>query len=133
MLAFVRGMPMFAMLPVPAIERIANNLEQMQLPAGEILIREGDVGDRLYIIVEGDAVVTRDGVHVADQTVGDHVGEIALLRDVPRTASVTAKTAMKLLTLEREPFLEAVTGHPQSRERAEAIVQERLPDRSGDP
>ena len=133
MLAFVRRMPIFAVLPVPGIERIANHLERLTVPAGEILIREGDVGDRLYIIVEGDAEVTSDGVHVADQTAGDHFGEIALLRGVPRTATVTAKTAMRLLTLEREPFLEAVTGHPQSHERAEAIVDERLSDRAEEP
>jgi NADPH:quinone reductase-like Zn-dependent oxidoreductase len=56
-----------------------------------------------------------------------HVGEVALLRDVPRNATLTAKTPMTLLTLEREAFLEAVTGHPQSHERAEAIVEDRLP------
>lgn len=127
LLAFVRRMPIFAVLPAPAIEQILAHLGRVEIPAGEILIREGDFGDRLYMIVEGEAEVTRDGVHVADLTVGGHVGEIALLRDVPRTATVTARTAIKLLTLEREPFLEAVTGHPQSRERVESVVDERLP------
>jgi CRP-like cAMP-binding protein len=90
------------------------------------------VGDRFFMIVAGEAEVTRDGIHLTGLHAGDHVGEIGLLRDVRRTATVTAKTAMELLALDREPFLEAVTGHPVSRERAEAIVRERLPEEPGD-
>ena len=86
------------------------------------------MGDRFLMIVDGKADVTRDGEHLTYRSAGEHVGEVALLRDVPRTATVTAVTPMKLLTLDREAFLEAVTGHPQSHERAEAIVEERLPD-----
>jgi CRP-like cAMP-binding protein len=77
--------------------------------------------------------VTRDGAHVAERTVGEHVGEVALLRDEPRNATITARTPMKLLTLDRSPFLEAVTGHPQSRERVQAIVEERLKNEPTDP
>ena len=91
------------------------------------MIREGDVGDRFVLIVSGEAEVSREGTHVVTLYAGDHVGEIALLRDVPRTATVTARTPMELLTLDRAAFLEAVTGYPQSRERAEAIVEARLP------
>ncbi len=125
-LRFVRGMPIFAPLSAPAIERIVGNLAREHVPAGGILIREGDVGERFIMIVAGEADVTRAGAHVAVQGAGDHVGEVALLRDVPRNATVTAKTPMTVLTLERAPFIEAVTGHPQSRERVEAIADERL-------
>jgi MFS family permease len=131
-LEFVRRMPIFAPLPAPAIERILAHLTRLDVPGGEVLIREGDVGDRFFMIVAGEAEVTRDGIHLTGLHAGDHVGEIALLRDVRRTATVTAKTAMELLALDREPFLEAVTGHPVSRERAEAIVRERLPEEPGD-
>ena len=131
-LAFVRRLPIFAPLPPPAIERILARITPLEVPAGEVLIREGAVGDRFFMIVEGKADVTRDGQHLTYRTAGEHVGEVALLRDVPRTATVTAVTPMKLLTLDREAFLEAVTGHPQSHERAEAIVEERLPDEPGD-
>jgi MFS family permease len=126
-LAFVRRMPIFAALPPPAIERILAHLTRVTVPAGEVFIREGATGDRFIMIVDGQAEVTRDGVHVTDRVAGDHVGEVALLRDMPRTATLTAKTPMTLLTLEREAFLEAVTGHPQSHERAQAIVEDRLP------
>jgi MFS family permease len=125
--AFVRRISIFSPLPAPAIERIVGHLQRVVVPAGRVLIREGDVADRFSMIVGGQAEVTRDGAHVTILTVGDHVGEVALLRDVPRTATVTAVTPMTLLTLDREPFLEAVTGHPQSTERAEAIVEARLP------
>ena len=127
-LAFVRRMPIFAPLPPPAIERILAHLTHVDVPAGEVLIREGDVGKRFLMIVDGEAEVTRGTAHVTNRTVGEHVGEISLLREVPTTATVTARTPMKLLTLDRGPFLEAVTGHPESHERAKAIVEERLPD-----
>jgi CRP-like cAMP-binding protein len=78
------------------------------------------------MIVHGDVRVTRDGEAIAERTSGDHLGEIALLRDVPRTATVTTTAPTELLILDRDPFLEAVTGHPQSHARANAIVEEHL-------
>ena len=127
LVAFVRRIPLFSPLPPPAIERIVAHLEHAELASGQVVMREGDVGDRFVLIVSGEADVSRDGTYVITLHGGDHVGEIALLRDVPRTATVTAKTPVALLTLDRPAFLEAVTGYPQSRQRAEAIVEERLP------
>jgi hypothetical protein len=124
-LALLRALPIFAPLPAPAIERIVSQLVRLEIPAGRDLIRQGDEGDRFYVIAEGIADVTRDGVHVAERGPGEHVGEIALLRDVPRTATVTARTPMRVLALDRAPFLEAVTGHPQSRARADEVIAER--------
>src|SRR5262249_28501137 len=124
--AFLRRMPIFAPLPPPAIERILGHLRRIEVPAGEVLIRQGDVGDRFLMIVSGDVHVTRNGEPIAERSAGDHIGEIALLRDVPRTATVTTTSPAELLILDRDPFLEAVTGHPQSRERANAIVEEQL-------
>lgn len=126
-LALLRRLPIFAPLSAAAMERIMASLARLEVPSGHVLIREGDEGDRFYVIVEGTVEVTRTGAYVADRVAGDFVGEIALLRNVPRTATVTAVTPLKLLALDRGPFLEAVTGHPQSRERAEAVAAERLP------
>ena len=124
-LALLRAIPFFAPLPAPAMERVMADVIAMDVPDGDLLIREGDPGDRFYVIVDGRVEITRGGRHVAEQGPGAYVGEIALLRDVPRTASVTAMTPLRLLALEREPFLLAVTGHPVSDRTARAVAEER--------
>jgi len=125
-LACIRHLPFFAPLSAPAIERIMAELVRLDVPAGHVLIREGDPGDLFYVIVEGDVDISQAGVQIATRHAGDHVGEIALLRDVPRTATVTASTPLRLLALGRAPFLEAITGHPRSRESAEAVAASRM-------
>ena len=124
-LALLRAIPFFAPLTAPALERVMADLVRSEAEPGTLVIREGDRGDRFYVIVEGEVGVTRGGTHVQDVGPGGYVGEIALLRDVPRTASVTAKTHVDLLALEREPFLLAVTGHPQSHAAADEVAEAR--------
>jgi len=124
-LRLLREIPFFAPLPAPAMERVMADLIATEAAAGDLLIREGDPGDRFYVIVEGEVAITRRGAHVSEQGPGAYVGEIALLRDVPRTATVMAKTPLRLLALEREPFLLAVTGHPVSHEAARAVATAR--------
>jgi MFS family permease len=124
-LHLLRAIPFFAPLPAPAMERVMADVTARDAAAGDLLIREGDRGDLFYVIVEGTVEITRGGEHVSEQGPGAYVGEIALLRDVPRTASVTAKTPLRLLALEREPFLLAVTGHPVSHEAARAVATAR--------
>jgi len=124
-LRLFRAIPFFAPLPAPAMERVMADVIARDAAAGDVLIREGDRGDLFYVIVEGTVEITRGREHVSEQGPGAYVGEIALLRDVPRTASVTAKTPLRLLALEREPFLLAVTGHPVSHEAARAVATAR--------
>ena len=133
-LAVLRAVPFFEQLPAPAMERVVANVVPQEAEPGTVLMREGDVGDRFYVVVDGEAEVTRNGAHVASVGPGSYVGEIALLRDVPRTATVVARTPLRLLSLEREPFLLAVTGHPQSHAAAQSVATTRtaLPERLTD-
>ena len=95
-------------------------------PAGTAVIVQGDEGDRFYVIDEGEVEVVADGRHIASLGRGDGFGEIALIRDVPRTATVTARTPVKLYALERDAFLAAVTGHSASEEAADALIVSRM-------
>lgn len=125
-LALLRSMPLFASLPVPALERLARSLEAVAAPAGTVVVRKGEPGDRFYAVAAGKFSVdrgTRDAVALGR---GDCFGEIALLRDVPRTATVTAVEDSLVYALAREPFLEAVTGHVSVRRAADALVRERV-------
>lgn len=125
-LGLLQRMPLFAPLPGAALEGLAARLIPVDLPAGEVVIREGDEGDRFYAIAEGQVDVATGGAHVSTLGPGEALGEIALLRDVPRTATCTARTPVKLFALTRDDFLSAVTSHAASREAAEVMVTNRL-------
>ena len=125
-LELVRRISIFTALPEPILERLARALIRVEGKPGDVLIREGDEGDRFYVIEEGTVVVSKEGRWVADLGPGDYFGEIALLKDVPRTATVTAKTDAKLYALERDVFIPAVTGHHDVQELAETAMTTRL-------
>lgn len=120
------SVPIFTPLPGGSLEHLAGRLVPLRVEAGTVVVREGDVGDRFYIVTEGELDVTQDGVKIAELEPGGYFGEIALLRDTNRTATVTARSDAVLYALDREEFLAAVTGHPQSSEAAESVMSARL-------
>ncbi len=124
----VDKVPMFAPLSLAAKERLATKLIPLDVPAGATVVRAGDVGDRFYIV---DSGTVRVGLEQGEKQsgAGEYFGEIALLRDVPRTATVTAATATRLYALERADFLAAVTGHALAEAAAHEIVGARLASR----
>lgn len=124
-LALLRALPIFRALPGPALEGIARSLEPVHAPAGRVIVREGDPGDRYFAIAEGEVEVVRGGSSVDVMQRGDGFGEIALLHDVPRTATVLATSDTELYALAKEPFLLALTGHATSNDIAKEIARER--------
>jgi MFS family permease len=104
----LRGHPLFSSLPAPVLEGLARDLQADPVRAGRVVITEGDIGDRFYLIADGSFDVTIAGDHLRTLADGDGFGEIALLRDVLRTATVTARTDGLLYGLERQPFLDAL-------------------------
>jgi MFS family permease len=123
-LAVVDGVAMFAPLSIAAKEHVAATLMPFSVAAGDVVIRAGDVGDRFYIVGGGELEVVGPGVHTTASK-GDYFGEIALLRDVPRTATVTAVTDSQLYSMTRDDFLAAVTAHAGVRAAGEAVADER--------
>ena len=124
-LALLREIPMFAPLPPLTLAQLATNVARVRFPAGAEVVRRGEPGDRFYVVAEGELDVGVDGRPVRLGP-GDYFGEIALLRDVPRTATVSARTDVELYALEREEFIAAVTGYAASTDAANAVVARRL-------
>ncbi|MGZ9277266.1 MAG: cyclic nucleotide-binding domain-containing protein [Candidatus Limnocylindrales bacterium] len=126
-LALLRRTSLFRPLPAPQLESVARRATWLTIPAGTAVIREGDPGDRFYVLASGSLDVVRGGRPLRTVTqIGDGFGEIALLRGVPRTATVTTMAETTLLAIDRAPFLAAVTGHPDAFAAAEREVAGRL-------
>jgi MFS family permease len=124
--ALLRSQRIFAPLPDATLEQLARRLEPRSVSAGTNVIRQGEAGDRVYLVDAGALQVFVDGRPAPPLGAGDLFGEIALLRDVPRTATVTAASDCQLLTLGRDEFLAAVTGHPRSAAEADIVISARL-------
>jgi MFS family permease len=125
-LELLRANPIFAPLPGSTLEQLAHALEDVHAAAGEEIVRQGASGDRFYLVKDGALDVYVDGELVQSLEPGDSFGEIALLRDVPRTATVRARTDVVLYALDRRHFLAAVTGFGPSLSAAEGVIGMRL-------
>ena len=126
-IALIERVALFTPLSLVAKERIASHLFELDVAAGDIVIRMGDIGDRFYIV--GDGALTIDtGAQTIAAGPGDFFGEIALLQDVPRTATVRADTDARLYALERDDFLAIVTGNTVVHTEADAVAAGRVED-----
>ena len=126
-LELLRLIDFFALLPEPVLERLAAGATAVSVAPFQAVVTQGETGGRLfYVIAEGRAAVEIDDAESRELGPGDFFGEIALLRDVPRTATVRAVEPLRLYAVERDEFIAAVTGHAQTLEAAEGIVTSRL-------
>jgi MFS transporter/cyclic nucleotide-binding protein len=122
----LRGLDLFAPLPIATVETLAVRCRHESADAGVEIIREGEPGDTFYIIESGDINVLKHGIVQRIEGTGEYFGEIALMHDTPRTATVRAKTDIQLLAIDRGDFLAAVGSHPRSQHHAQRIANERF-------
>ncbi len=124
----LRSISIFAALPAPSLEGVARDLEPLKVSQGTVVVKEGDPGDSYYAVAEGELAISRKGQFLQMVSRGDGFGEIALVRDVPRQATVTAATDASLYTLHKEPFVLAVTGHATTISAVGAQIARHLGD-----
>lgn len=122
-ISLLRRLPMFAPLPPTALEAVARSANAVDVEPGQVLIRQGDAGDVFYAVIDGSFDIDMSGNRMRTAERLSFFGEVALLADVPRTATVTASTAGSLLAIHRTDFLTAVTGTDSSRSAAWGVVQ----------
>jgi CRP-like cAMP-binding protein len=113
-------------LPIDTLERLGHDLVSVTPAPGDEVVTQGERGKRFYMIAAGEVEVHIDGSFRRNQAEGECFGEIALLNDVPRTATVTAVRGCRLLALDRHHFISAVTGHGRSGEAAATVAEDRL-------
>lgn len=122
----LRSNPIFAWLAPVGLDRLASALEPLELAEGAVLLRQGERGDRAYLLAEGELVAHLDGREIGRIHPGEVAGEIALLHDAPRNATVTAVTQCRLLAIDPDEFLAAATGSPAARAASEDVVARRI-------
>jgi CRP/FNR family cyclic AMP-dependent transcriptional regulator len=118
--------PFFADLSRGELRELAKVTEDMEVEEGKTLTREGAAGSEFFVIVDGEVAVTKDGSEVRTMGEGDFFGEISLLEDRPRTATVTAKTPLRFFVLTRQNFRALLNKQPELEEKVTSALEERL-------
>jgi CRP-like cAMP-binding protein len=132
-MSLLARLPMFAPMHPVTLEAVARSADHVAVDDGEVVVRQGDKGDRFYAVVEGAFDIVQSGTHVRCAIRGNCFGEVALLADVPRTATITARGPGQLLAVERVAFLTAVTGSDTSAAAAWGVVNAMNLDRPPEP
>jgi CRP-like cAMP-binding protein len=125
--------PLFEGLSRKELVLLAQVTEDLEVPAGKVLCSEGDTGQEFFVIVEGKTDVTSKGKRVATRGDGDFVGEIALLEDTKRTATVTTKTPLRLIVLTRQDFRRLVDEKRSIERKVMQALAHRVVELSADP
>jgi CRP-like cAMP-binding protein len=121
------GLSLFSECSRRELDAVAAVADELRLPAGRELMRQGARGRELVVLIEGEVEVTRDGETVATRGSGDFLGELALVTDRPRSATVMATTDLRVLVLERGAFERLMREVPSIALKVLQAVGERLP------
>jgi CRP/FNR family cyclic AMP-dependent transcriptional regulator len=124
--------PFFAGLSRNELLEVAKVTEDLEVEEGKALTREGQSGSEFFVIVDGEVAVTKDGTEIRTLGPGDFFGEIALLEDTPRTATVIAKTPLRFFVLTRQAFRSLLAHQPELEEKVTKALEERLRGTSSD-
>jgi len=118
--------PFFAGLSRNELLEVAKVTEDLEVEEGKALTREGQSGSEFFVIVDGEVAVTKDGTEIRTLGPGDFFGEIALLEDTPRTATVIAKSPLRFFVLTRQAFRSLLAHQPELEEKVTKALEERL-------
>jgi len=129
----LKGAPLFEGLSRKELVQLARICEDLEIEPGKVLCREGQIGHEFFVIVDGKVQVTRKGRRVATLRGGDFVGEIALVTELPRTATVTAETPVRLFVLTRREFHALLDQNPNVERKVLRALARRLAETSSDP
>ena len=129
----LKGAPLFEGLSRKDLTQLARASEDLEVEAGTVLCKEGDIGHEFFVIVEGDIKIARKGRRIATRHGGDFVGEIALLEDVRRTATVTAETPLRLFVLTGQDFRRLLDEKPGVERKVLRALARRLVETTSDP
>lgn len=129
----LKRVPLFEGLSKKELVALARVTEDLEIPAGGVLCKEGETGQEFFVIVDGKIEVTRNGRALAQRGGGDFVGEIALLEDTPRTATVKAKTKLRVFVVTRKDFLFLIDENPSVERKVMRALARRVIELSQDP
>jgi len=129
----LKGVPLFEGFSHKELVQLERVCEDVQVDPGKVLCKEGQIGHEFFVLVDGKVQVTRKGRGVATLSGGDFVGEIALITELPRTATVTAETPVRLFVLTRREFHAVLDRNPNVERKVLRALARRLAETSSDP